>query len=545
EAKRKYSRGRVVEQDAEIKRVRNTVASKSSPVKVGRPFVLQVKVNRKTIKVSYNGRAFLSADKEDDAWGFAGLVESSSFSELIIEGQAEPSWLQGLVDAEDAKHRKSFERTYDRKKHLPEWLFERVERREDLVAPVMERWPGALTKEQRQFATAAEVMLAKGLLDAGLSNMKQLPESALPTPARTYLRAKFLAAQGRPEDAMRTLAGVRASHADFYYGHALQGELLLSVGKTAEAVAVYDRLLEDYSGGGDFHAEATVFFLQLGRVDRAQEIVKGAKARGVSSKTLDTVDNIVAKAMNGPGFARRFEHQSAHYIVISNLDKATCRKASRLLERAYAAYVRDLGKVADRDKRRFPVYLFRGRGGFGDYCKDLFGVVPSRNSAGLYHLTLKQLLIWNLPEREQMLQTVRHEGFHQYLDRVMRNVPRWFNEGLAEYYETAGYRDGKWQSGGLRGSHLKIVRKHRIPLRQFLFLGPRAFMARAQQNYAQAWAFVYFLRHTTPARAELFKKFWNAYKTIGSPSGATKRALEGHDLDELDRAFRRWVEVPG
>ena len=54
---------------------------------------------------------------------------------------------------------------------------------------------------------------------------------------------------------------------------------------------------------------------------------------------------------------------------------------------------------------------------------------------GLYSPALKQLLIWNQPNRKKMLETVRHEGFHQYLDGVMSDPPPWLNEGLAMYYE--------------------------------------------------------------------------------------------------------------
>ena len=37
---------------------------------------------------------------------------------------------------------------------------------------------------------------------------------------------------------------------------------------------------------------------------------------------------------------------------------------------------------------------------------------------------------------------MRHEGYHQYLDRVMPDPPVWFNEGLAVYHENGIKEDG-------------------------------------------------------------------------------------------------------
>jgi hypothetical protein len=42
-----------------------------------------------------------------------------------------------------------------------------------------------------------------------------------------------------------------------------------------------------------------------------------------------------------------------------------------------------------------------------------------------------------------MLRTVRHEGFHQYLDRMLPETPVWLNEGTAEYFETAVLAGGR------------------------------------------------------------------------------------------------------
>ena len=42
--------------------------------------------------------------------------------EVILEGKAEGSWIQGLVDQAREKNRAEFEKTFQLGRELPEWL---------------------------------------------------------------------------------------------------------------------------------------------------------------------------------------------------------------------------------------------------------------------------------------------------------------------------------------------------------------------------------------------------------------------------------------
>ena len=152
------------------------------------------------------------------------------------------------------------------------------------------------------------------------------------------------------------------------------------------------------------------------------------------------------------------------------------------------------------------MYLFSGLAGYEAYAEDVMGSAPE-NTAGLYSPALKQLLIWNLPEREQMFLTIRHEGFHQYFDRLVGHSPRWLNEGLAEYYEMIELVGGSWKQGLINSDHRRTLRSETPHhLKTFVGISDRRFFADVGLAYAQSWAFVHFLRHGGRENEALFDR---------------------------------------
>jgi hypothetical protein len=228
------------------------------------------------------------------------------------------------------------------------------------------------------------------------------------------------------------------------------------------------------------------------------------------------------------------------------MDSKVCFEASQILEQAYAVFATRLERPPATTER-FKVFLFSGEAGYQDHIKDLIGeTVP--HSAGLYMPALKQLFIWNLPEREDMMKTVRHEGFHQYLHRIMDDPPLWFNEGLAEYFEEAKVVDGKWTTGFTRRDHLEMLelatkeKKGPKRLSEFLFIDDRAFMEQAFVNYPQSWAFIHYLLHTTRENRQLFDRFWDSFKKIPAHGDAIRAALGNVSLEALERGFEWHVD---
>ena len=276
-------------------------------------------------------------------------------------------------------------------------------------------------------------------------------------------------------------------------------------------------------------------------------MIDNAVREGITIENLEDLNRQLAKALNGPNWARVYEYESKHYHVFSDIDRETCFQASKLLEDSYTAYTVYLKWIKGLEKKKFRVYLFSGQAGFQAYCEDLQSSAQFW-AAGCYIPMLQQLLIWNLPDRAAMMRTVRHEGFHQYLDRVMDDPPIWLNEGLAEYYEIARREGGGWNFGKIHKSHMRELRKPDIrlaPLDEFLYQGAAAFYADPDLHYSQSWAFIHFLRHGPRKYKQCFKKLFEGLQGDLSAREVLDAVFGGIDLGRLEEEFEAYVEALG
>ncbi len=95
--------------------------------------------------------------------------------------------------------------------------------------------------------------------------------------------------------------------------------------------------------------------------------------------------------------------------------------------------------------------------------------------------------------------------FHEYVHFIVNtnfgksDVPPWFNEGLAEYYQTFEMEgDIKAKLGLLQNSHLALLQQNKlIPLDTFFNISNSALLQNANHSrsvfYAQAWAIIHYL----------------------------------------------------
>jgi len=146
-----------------------------------------------------------------------------------------------------------------------------------------------------------------------------------------------------------------------------------------------------------------------------------------------------------------------------------------------------------------------------------------------------------------MMCTVRHEGFHQYLHRLMEDPPRWLDEGLAQYHEIARREKGKWIVGQRHpeiSKSLKYMGLIWIPLDRFLCMGDTEFMKdqlAASINYIQSWAFVHFLMHSTEENRLLFMKLFEILQRDIPTREALHEVFGDIDLSKLQIEFERHV----
>ncbi len=506
--------------------------------KIGSKLKIEIRVAKSKITLRVANRTVASIKKESGEYGAIGIARASGLDTITLEGNA-PSWLTSVIGAKREKALAAFKRDYDPKKALPTWLFEGPERSVD-DARIHGGLPGAdgFDDVERKRLDEVSALIAKKQTKKAMRALRRMVGSDEAPGAALFLLARLYVETHRPEAAANIAARARKLHPDHPGIRIVEARAQFDLGETAAAMKTVESVLASHPIG-DAHALASYLYLRAGRIDEAHESAKAALAIAPSAD-LEYIYRMVVKAKNGPSWTKRFVYESTNYRVMSDIDRKTCARAAAILEAAYAIYNVRL-KAVKRDKsRRFPVYLFSDESSYLAFTKDVSGQSP-KGSAGLYSPLLKHLLIWNVPSRDDMMRTVRHEGFHQYLDRLMDRPPSWLNEGLAEYYETAEIVSGKRRMGMVREDHLRRLRKKLVPLKDFLYQHPATFYATPSLHYPQAWAFVHFLRHTTRDRREQFESLFDALLEPGPWKPKVRKHFPDATLTELEAAFHDYI----
>jgi hypothetical protein len=286
--------------------------------------------------------------------------------------------------------------------------------------------------------------------------------------------------------------------------------------------------------------------LLLESVDDAARALREARAAGVTSKDLTELEHDVVSLRRGPEFARRFEEKSDHFLVVTDMDFATPKTAARQLEESYRICSQIFGESKGPAKLT-SAYLFSGRAGYVAYGGTFGSIVHS--TAGLYSPTFKQLLVWNLPERDEVARTLRHEATHLYLDRLGFRTPVWLNEGYATYVEqiaSSGRSDVK--AGAVDRARLGgwvVYRAKAFPLDDLFALSPQKFYACAALTYVESWGLIHFLRHgklavhapDAPTLQQIDQRLLQALRDRAPIPEVAKRAFAGVDMPAIQAAF--------
>ena len=134
------------------------------------------------------------------------------------------------------------------------------------------------------------------------------------------------------------------------------------------------------------------------------------------------------------------------------------------------------------------VYLFDSADSYHRYMAVNHPNFPNRRAFFLKSdTTLQVYAFWG----ERIAEDLRHEVAHGYLHAVVTNLPLWFDEGLAEYFEVPLGQHGK------NVQHIELLSKlHQTGqwkpdlarLEEMKFAGEMA-----QVDYAESWLWVHYL----------------------------------------------------
>ncbi len=148
------------------------------------------------------------------------------------------------------------------------------------------------------------------------------------------------------------------------------------------------------------------------------------------------------------------------------------------------------------------VYLFDTEARFREFLERYYPNFPQRRAFFVESDTrLAVYAQWG----DRIAEDLRHEVAHGYLHSVVRNLPLWLDEGLAEYAEVPRGREG------LNQPHVNLL------LDKLLHFGWKPDLARlerlatasdmTQLDYAESWAWTHWLMEGDPTRRQILQVY--------------------------------------
>lgn len=181
------------------------------------------------------------------------------------------------------------------------------------------------------------------------------------------------------------------------------------------------------------------------------------------------------------------------------------------------------------------VYLFEDRDKYEKYMKAKYPDLPKRRAFFVAQPKrlggTEDLLVYTY-WGDRVQQDLRHELTHALLHSVLKDVPLWLDEGLAEFFEMpAGWN-------GVNYQHLESLRQ---PAPAKFDLDRLEQLSDVQQmtpaEYRESWAWVHLMLRTTPQARQVLLDYLQELRS--NPRPAAMRPRLNRVFLSLDEALQR------
>lgn len=114
---------------------------------------------------------------------------------------------------------------------------------------------------------------------------------------------------------------------------------------------------------------------------------------------------------------------------------------------------------------------------------------------------------------DHLRQDLRHELTHAVLRSVLKDVPLWLDEGLAEYFELPP------EKNGTNAQHLDYLRKptFEADLARLEKISQSQSVLKERSEYRESWAWVHLMLRTTPEAKQVLLSYLQALRSANSP----------------------------
>lgn len=249
-------------------------------------------------------------------------------------------------------------------------------------------------------------------------------------------------------------------------------------------------------------------------------------------------------------------YESRAYIIYTNLPREEAAEYGSHMDLIFQEYTKRFAILRGADRGKQNLYLLRSREDYIQALVDLgVGRSIAASSGGMffYNPVGNGLATWTQGlSRDRVFATLQHEGFHQFASsKLGQQLPRWLNEGLAEYFGSAIIIKGKVRLGVVDEARVEKIRGYlkrdaAIPFDSLMNITAEQWGANMTSGsdwgslqYDQSWSIVHFLVHGDKGR---YQKAFEHYLVLIS-KGRTHRDAFGDAFGSNDTApfAARWV----
>jgi hypothetical protein len=166
------------------------------------------------------------------------------------------------------------------------------------------------------------------------------------------------------------------------------------------------------------------------------------------------------------------------------------------------------------------VYIFREKERYQRFMRARYPGLPERRAffvAQPHSVGSGEDLLVFTSWSPRIRQDLRHELTHALLHTVLKDVPLWLDEGIAEYFELPP------AARGVNAAHVKNLARadHRPNLSRLEQLSAVGEMHPAE--YQEAWAWVYLMLHGAPEGREVLLGYLQELRTNPNPGPMSPR----------------------
>jgi len=246
----------------------------------------------------------------------------------------------------------------------------------------------------------------------------------------------------------------------------------------------------------------------------------------------------------------RFEVESAHYVVVTDMSQEAAKAYADRVEGAYRFYVETFKHVYREKPFRKPrIAVFNTRENYLTYY-ELLNERRRSSAVGVFMHRYNELILFEMVDLEETYDTLYHEAFHHFMSlMITKDAPYWYNEGIAEYMAGIDVKDGRVERRGkvskLRLPDIQpaVARNEALPFEDIMTQPPGKFYRGDQDlKYAQAWSMLHFFYEADKGRHRpLIEKYFDQVRA-GKPIRECFDAVFRDTAKELQKEWAAYVK---